>query len=222
MTFLNIFYLFYLGVVIPRAAFKSRKYLKGDFASAPRMRAYIATSISMALLALMTGMVAWRNWDIDLFPTWTITPRQAAIGVGAMLIKLAYVFIRMKLGKGVSKETKSLAPVNAKERALFFVLVILGATAEECAYRGLAFLILREMTGSVIISALLCAVAFGLAHAVQGNRAIVITFCYALMDHAVYVLTASLPILIITHFAYDAMMGLALSRRASTVAPAEA
>jgi membrane protease YdiL (CAAX protease family) len=212
MAFMEIFYLIYIGVLIPRAAWRSAKIMRTTPERVPSLtRIYLLTGISMAVLGLMTFVVA-RFAEIELLPKPTITPRVVLIAAAALVAKLAFVFIRLYLKKGINAATVALAPRTRREGILAVLLIALASVVEECAYRGLAFLILFTWTGS-LIAAIFCSIAFGLAHLVQGRRAVVITFIYALIDHAVYLTTGTLWVLIVSHFIYDTMVGFALSSR---------
>ena len=76
--------------------------------------------------------------------------------------------------------------------------------------------------GSLYPAAFLSAMAFGVAHAVQGAKSMAITFVVALFFQAIVQLTGTLVIAMAVHAAYDIAAGLMLKRRIVRMAPGEA
>src|SRR4029077_13761844 len=79
--------------------------------------------------------------------------------------------------------------------------------SEECAFRGMASLGLREVTGLAALSMSLCVLAFAIAHIMQGWRGVLGTGVIALLMHGIVYLTQGLYLAIAVHAAYDLVVG---------------
>jgi membrane protease YdiL (CAAX protease family) len=68
-------------------------------------------------------------------------------------------------------------------------------------------------TGSLSIAVLASAIAFAAVHAPQGLAGIGYVFVIALLHQTLVLVTGTLVLAIIVHFAYDVLAGLWLARR---------
>jgi membrane protease YdiL (CAAX protease family) len=92
--------------------------------------------------------------------------------------------------------------------------VLAASVAEEAAYRGVAMSILWYATGNPYLSAVLCSLAFAVAHAVQGWRSGLTIYLVALVMHGLVWFTSSLVPAMIVHALYDFIAGWAIRREA--------
>lgn len=214
MMFLHVFYLFFLFVILPRSAARSRNVLDTPAGKAiTRRRVYLMTMLSMFFVGVLTFMTAWRS-DIELFPRRMLTLGDALVIVIALALKLTVGLVRLRTGQ-VLPRTQKLAPRTPVERILATLLIAQTAVVEECTYRGVAFTLLTWYTGNPWLAALLSAVAFGLAHLLQGGRAAIVAGLHGLSDQAVVAITGYLYPAMIVHFVYDWIFGAALARHAA-------
>src|SRR5262252_9020937 len=89
----------------------------------------------------------------------------------------------------------------------------LAGIGEEIAFRGVAFGILREISGSTGFAIVICVLAFGFAHMTQGWRGVLGTGVIALVMHGIVYATAGLYLAIAIHVAYDLMLGFIAMRQ---------
>ena len=217
MDILAYYFLFYVGLFLPFAAFRSAKRVRENRNIPSRKKAYLSTLFSLSILLFITVFTARRNW-ITLFPTPVIGVRNVLIGLAALGLKLGYFFLRRRNRSFATHPSQKLmAPRTAEEKALFVIIVALAAVTEEAAYRGVAFQLFWWLTGSAWIGAAASALAFGLSHQVQGWKVVIIVFFHALLDQLVVYLTGSLYIVIAVHFIYDLIAGFLISARIETV-----
>ena len=117
---------------------------------------------------------------------------------------------------------RTLQPEDRRRARLLWLAVSLAAgVSEEITYRGVFFLLLHRVTGSVLAAALLAAAAFGLAHVVQGRESVLVIFGIALLAQTLVLVTGTLLVAMAVHVAYDVPAGpvygrLARRRDAST------
>jgi membrane protease YdiL (CAAX protease family) len=101
-----------------------------------------------------------------------------------------------------------LTPRTRGERALWVAVSVAAGVAEEVAYRGVLWVLLERWIGSSVLAAVVASIAFGVAHAVQGWRGVVVVTAVALGMHGLARLTGSLLAPILVHVAYDVIAGL--------------
>lgn len=215
MSFAAIVFLFYLCVLLPFLAWRSSRRLASTQAPISRLRAYVSTGFQMVLNFWLAYLAA-RSSHINLYPAVNLGLREYAIGAAALVLLLTSFFVGMKRQK-TSTATQWLAPQTAGETLLFLLLIALTAFVEESSYRGAAFQLFSRMFNNQPLAALAASIAFGLAHRVQGQRAVFVTILYGLFDQIVVVLTGTLYVMMVVHFLYDLIAGLVLSRYAKPV-----
>ena len=116
-----------------------------------------------------TGYVAraWKNpralaWDIPM----------AAILAGTLLL-IAPVIVHL-MGPDGWGSTRGMLPVDGEEKALWVVLAVSAGICEETVFRGYVQRQLAGWTGSTTIGILGQGVIFGLGHAYQGPKKVVL------------------------------------------------
>lgn len=177
------------------------------------MRIYLSTLFSLAILLILSLLVAHVN-EINLFQQYTLKPAHLLIGLAALGLKLGYLFLRLARNDfSERKDLQVMVPRSEKEKSLFVLLCAAAGVTEEIAYRGIGFLLFSWLLRSPWLGALASAAAFGLAHQVQGRRAIVAVTLHGLIDQLVVHLTGTLYIVMVIHFVYDLIAGFSLSTR---------
>lgn len=222
LQILHIIYLSYVLGVLSWAAIRSRSKLAAVLAvedrakqAASRERVLLSTLISLALLFGYSWMVA-RLSDIHLFA-------MPKIGAGVLIASVVafaghFGFRQIAIWMHTREQLKNASlrawmPQTAREWALYLPVAIGAGVAEEASYRGVAWTLLTWMTGNAVVAGLICAVAFGVAHATQGWKSAVVIFGIALMMHAFVWYTHTLVLAMIVHAAYDIAVGVLISRR---------
>lgn len=107
-----------------------------------------------------------------------------------------------------------LVPRNGREWILWTVVVLAAGVSEEAAYRGVGMAILTYMLGNAWIAALLSAIAFAVAHSVQGWKSGIIIFLIAVVMHGLVALTGTLILAMGVHILYDLVAGVLISAEA--------
>ncbi|MEA3246930.1 MAG: CPBP family intramembrane glutamic endopeptidase [Gemmatimonadota bacterium] len=219
LNIVSFIFLVVLFVIAPRAALRAARLLRQMQAGGqplPRRRMVLSTMFSLSVLWALSALNA-ESMGRGLFAVWHLGAREVLIGAGGFVVLLAAIPIS-RWGRTPEEERRRLvygmAPRDGQEMALFTLVAVMAGVAEEAAYRGVAVWILAPIFGSVVPAILLSAMAFAVAHAVQGGRAMAIVFAIALVFHGIVQLTGTLVIAMVVHAAYDVVAGFAAGRRA--------
>jgi membrane protease YdiL (CAAX protease family) len=178
--------------------------------------------VLQVLLFAITSLAAKQN-SISLLgppppPAWTWAATAAY---------LVFIAVRVRIGwRKSAEERKQKArltlPENRAEMLYWIPISLLAGVTEEYAYRGVAFSVLSQITGSAAISFTLCVLAFSIAHMMHGWRATMGIAFLAILFHLIVFLTQSLYLVIVFHAAYDLVIGILGMRALAAVKPPEA
>jgi membrane protease YdiL (CAAX protease family) len=130
----------------------------------------------------------------------------------AAAIYLMWIAFRLhrawkKLNAQRKQRARILLPENPGELRYWVPISLLAGVSEECAFRGMAYVALREISGSVAIAMTVCVLAFAVAHMMQGWRGMLGTGVIALILHGIVYLTQGLWLAIAVHALYDLIVG---------------
>lgn len=234
----SLFLAFYLLIFLPLVAWRSRRLLESrrqaarlaagaapgtageaEAASILPSRGQIWTQTLLTqLLLLALAYLVGDTFGYRLFAPPAVDP---ALGVGAAAAVLATCLLLRRVLRGLhSAEERrrlivfELAPRTGSERLLRLAAVLTASVAEEAAYRGVLMAILLYSLGSFAAAAGLSALAFGLAHALQGKRGMGLIFVFALLMQALIEITGTLLYAMAVHALYDLIAGYFIAREA--------
>jgi membrane protease YdiL (CAAX protease family) len=168
------------------------------------------------LVLLLVAVAAARAERVALF---------AAEGVGMRGVLAAVLTLIAVLGIGeLSWRSRSAAererlwvrrilPQTPAERRMWVAVSAGAAIAEEVAYRGVFVALATSVTGSLPLAVIASAVAFAAVHAPQGLAGVGYVLVIALLHQALVLVTGTLVLAIVVHFAYDVLAGLWLAKR---------
>jgi membrane protease YdiL (CAAX protease family) len=105
------------------------------------------------------------------------------------------------------KRARRLLPEIPGHLRSWVPISFLAGIGEEIAFRGVAFGILRSISGSMEFATVICVLAFAFAHMTQGWRGVLGTGVIALVMHAIVYGTGGLYLAIAIHVVYDLMLG---------------
>jgi membrane protease YdiL (CAAX protease family) len=179
----------------------------------PSKRARYSGGIVFLFVLLIFAVGAASREQIVLFPSNLPTPREWSGGG----IVLAAILVRVYCGwRRLSGERKQallrVLPENGSELWIWAAVSLLAGVAEECVYRGVAYHLLWQMTGSVACALAICVVAFGVLHAIYGWKAATEVGLFGLFFHITVALTGTLYLAIGMHITYDFLLGVLVMR----------
>lgn len=186
--------------------------LKSGKPLASKRRRYISMIIFQVALFEMAWLSAMKE-EIDLFPR--VFPGWIAwlCGIaffGYLLLAIQRKFPKMRPER--KQRLRLLLPEDASQMKYWAVISLLAGLSEETAYRGVTYSVLTQVTHSAWIAFAICVTAFAIAHAMQGLRGVVGVAILAIVFHVMRVATGSLYLGIVTHAAYDLILGFMVMR----------
>jgi membrane protease YdiL (CAAX protease family) len=219
LNLVNFIFLVVLFVLTPRGALRSARLLRRAQAEGqviPRTRMALSTAFALAVLWFLSSINA-QSREVSLFALPSLGVREIGIGLAALAILLLAIPISRAMRDEAEERRRllySFAPRNGREYAIFALIAVMAGIAEEAAYRGVAVWILTPIFGSIVPAIFLSAMAFAVAHAVQGGKTMGIVFGIALVFHGLVYLTGTLVIAMVVHTVYDLIAGAVAGRRA--------
>lgn len=196
------------GIALPVAAYASRRKLATQ-PLPPRVPFFTSVIVQQLLFLVISLGVAWGE-AVPLFPA--EVPSLAALGATLLLLAVACVTMRPSWIQAVREREPRVhltSPRTGLERRLWVGVSLAAGIGEEITYRGVLYVLLWRLTGSVAAAALLSAFFFGAAHVVQGWKAIWITAVFGLVAQGLTLWSGSLYAAMVLHVGYDVVAGLA-------------
>jgi membrane protease YdiL (CAAX protease family) len=160
------------------------------------------------ILLLFFAVTVASHEGITLFPRHLPSALEWMLGgsfVAALLLRLYRGW--KHIDKGRKKRLHLFLPETSRELWYWVPIAVLAGFGEECAYRGVAFTLLREMTLAAPASVFICVVAFGIGHMTQGWRSALAVALMGLLFHLMVFATGTLYLAIGVHTLYDLLLG---------------
>jgi membrane protease YdiL (CAAX protease family) len=179
------------------------------------------TLLSQGALLLFSWIVA-ASFGYRLFASPRLGVREALAGALALTLLFGLRWLLRALRPEHQRTglmVYRIAPRTTREWSLWLACVTVASVAEEAAYRGVGMSILWFSLGSPWPAALLCALAFALAHMGQGRASVLVIFAVALVMHALVAVTGTLVLAMILHLAFDLVAGITIARESSRYDP---
>jgi membrane protease YdiL (CAAX protease family) len=198
------------GLVLPWAAFRSAAKLS-SFPYPPRRRFYFGVLLQHLLFIGATVAVA-RLEKIPLLELPQQPIQSTAIVAIVLAASIAFMFPRWRR----SVETREpkvylFMPGDQVEKSLWVLISAAAGIGEEITYRGVMWILMARLTGSLWLAALITSIIFAISHYMQGWVSIITIFGFALCFHVIVWLTGSLIPAMILHFLYDLTAGMIYS-----------
>ena len=174
-----------------------------------RYRAMIVFQIWMFVLTC----VVMRDYGIHLFsrpwpPLWGWCLAAAYMALIAQRVRVGW----RKLSNERKEKARRLLPENSGHLRYWIPISLLAGLSEECAFRGLSFILLTWQLHSQFLAATVCVISFGLAHMIQGWRGVLGTSIIAMLMHGLVYVTGGLYLPIAVHAAFDLIVGFIATR----------
>lgn len=214
-----------LAVLVPwRGAARVRQLLALPMLSATdRLAVYAST---MAMQWGVAALVGWRCFarGVGLQDLGLALPDAQTSAAAAVILPLVLAWTQLVSLRALARQprerqgflgemARKLLPQDNLERLAFSGLAVTVALCEEFIYRGFAWAAIREASGGSELAALAgSSVLFGMAHAYQGRRGIVVTAVAGLIFGGVRMWTGSLLAPMAGHLVADLVTGIAAPR----------
>jgi membrane protease YdiL (CAAX protease family) len=207
------FHLFYFGLVIPISAVIQRRKFSDVKKPLPnRVQFFQSTTVGIIVLGLVSLLMA-RVQLMELFPR-ALPPLKAVIAGGIVLVT-QIVLMRPLWRKAVERRERAVQlymPANVSERTWWIVVAVTAGIFEEISWRGVQAGLVGNLTGSFVLTVLVCAACFGIAHASQGWVSVAIVAGFGIAFHFLVWLSGSLYVSMAVHITYDITAGIMYGR----------
>ena len=211
-----------LVLLVPSLAWMSRKVLDDDTIRIPRTAFYIeAIFLQFILLALAIWMMNEREIVIPLGGD--VGTKAVLLMLGSLVVALIAATIGWRYaGDERRRRLVKIAPRTNHDRSLWIVVSVCAGICEEIIFRGAVFELFRQISGgSWWPAAIAGAFVFGLAHLAQGLSSAGIVVVFGLALQSLSAATGGLIGVMILHFLYDLIVGLAVGRSNAVERPNE-
>jgi len=205
---------YFIGIQVLMAwmSFRSRARVDALKTLPPRTRSFTGTLVVQVVMLSLSLLVAGRL-HLTLLPRVAPTPIHllAAVVVAGALVAFMYPRWKQAVAKG-ARRLYFFMPQGRKEKALWIAVSTAAGFGEECTYRGVLYVLLYTLTGSVWAGALLSAALFAGGHAFQSLRSMIIIFAFSLVFQTLAFWSGALYVSMLAHFLYDVTAGMSYSR----------
>ena len=200
-------YLLGILVMMPLGGIYSYFRVRSGKPLAPKTRRYRAMILMQLLIVYVTFEVAKKNGIALFHGNWPVLWIWAVSGLYLAFIGVRLNSVWYKMSAARKQRARLLLPEFPQQMWYWVPVSLFAGLSEECAFRGMAYLALREITGSASISVLICVAAFAVSHMMQGWRGVLGTGVIAAVMHGIVFTTQGLYLAIGIHAAYDVMIG---------------
>lgn len=208
------YHLVIFGALVPVLAWLSRRRSLRPDAPKPALSQFLhSTTVMLAFFAILSLMTAW-NQELNI---WSLSIRRplVSIPVAVGLYVVAVGVMRARWRRSVQKRAPHLRyfmPQTPHERRWWIVVSTTAGVSEEITWRGVQPPLLAYVTGSPLAGALLSAILFGAAHALQGWKSAAVIVVFALAFQVLVWTSGTLVLAMIVHAAYDITAGFTYSK----------
>ncbi len=209
-------FLFLTTAYIPFLAIRSGRRAQKAAATPTRAQHLVSVFLTQGL-GLFVALLAANYEEIDLFPR----PHVGWLNVG-----LCLAFLVPSLGslpwrwswRTIESKRRMMwmLPNTSSDLAWWMLVSLVAGIVEEIVYRGVMVQLWERLLGGWWPAVAVCAIAFGLAHFVQGWRTVAVIAALAVANHLIVRATGDLYTAMAIHFVYDLLAGvilLGLARR---------
>ena len=197
-------------LVLPWAAVR-RARVMASLPYPPRKKLFYSVLIQHSIFIVYTLLTA-RFEGIDLFTLPHGAVKSLLMAGGFLVVFIGLMIPQWK--RNVLRRERLVylfMPRGPGEKSLWILISAAAGFGEEIIYRGVIWVLLFRLTGSLWQSALIAALAFAIGHLYQGWKSTDVIFFFGLAVHALVWLTGSLIPVMIVHFVYDLTAGMAYS-----------
>jgi membrane protease YdiL (CAAX protease family) len=203
-----------VGFVLPVLAWRSRRPFAEDAPGPPpTRRAFYVSAFFTQLMTLGLALLVAREIGMDVLGPFRVEPLAWLATVAVMGLLLATLPARWRSRSPASRRRQAvMVPRTPPQNVANVALCLLAGIGEEITFRGVLHACLWWMTGSWWLATVLCSVAFGVAHAIQGPRSMLIVAGVAFWMHVTVLWTGSLHLAMFVHAVYDLITTFTIAR----------
>lgn len=211
-----LLHLTYFGVLLPFRTWRYRDVWPSAGQRRPRTSHYKSNSVaflSHGFMSLIVLMLLPRATRETLFPAEWPDAWSLFLGViaFAVMVGIDLRYSRLCFDRGAPHMYYD-TPQTAEERTYWVGHSVAAGMTEELTWRGVQPALITQVTGQAGLAIAICAVTFGLGHVRHGRPFIAIATGFALIFHALTLLTGALYVPILVHCAVNVTVGFVAGR----------
>jgi membrane protease YdiL (CAAX protease family) len=218
-------FLFLVTVFLPFAAVRSALRVRAPGGTPTRTQHLVSVFVTQAM-GLFVALMAATYEEVDLFPPPNLGWKNLAMAVAFLAPSLGTLPLRWSWRSREEKRRMMwMLPNRTSDLSWWLLVSLVAGVVEEIVYRGVMLQLWERVLGSWWPAVAICAVAFALAHWVQGPRTVAIIVLLAVGNHLVVRASGDLYTAMAIHVTYDLLAGvvlLSLARRDGVTASARA
>jgi membrane protease YdiL (CAAX protease family) len=203
-----------IGIIVPIAAIRAANRTRDvKSESSRRISQRLRNVFVLVVLAVAALYVAHRD-HIDLFDPVLVTTRFVLVSLGILAGTLLLAELLLMAGSPEERKklwARQIIPRHNAERIVWVISSCVAGATEEIIFRGVFFVLLAAVTGSIAIASLLSAIVFAIAHYRQGFRSMAFILGIALLFQWFVIYSGSLIPAMIVHSLYNIVRGLRAS-----------
>lgn len=205
------FFLLYLLLLLPWMAIRSSRTIRRRpenvtaFSDSELDRIWCGTILNLTIMFVLAWAVGnGFGFQVFAMPALSVSAGLATVSALSLCLLIRIIVRRTRTDAERQKLVVfALAPRTRRQWLLKSITVLVASVAEESAYRGVGWAILSYSTGNVVVSALVCCLAFAVVHWMQGWKSMLVVFLIAGIMHGLVWCTKSLVPAIIVHGVFD-------------------
>jgi len=207
-----------LAVVLPGLlllqAPMARQLLMSE--QAPRRAFLYLQSMAMQWILVGVAILVWIGGDRSLAQAGFRIPPERGFWIGAAIVATVGIALsllsqmvarrltwRLAFLRAMPQATEKLIPATPKDLSLFLPVAVTAGFCEELLFRGILPALLYARGADLALAGAISAVAFGLMHAYQGVRGVLVTAAMGGLFFALTLLSNSLLPAMALHGLYD-------------------
>jgi membrane protease YdiL (CAAX protease family) len=212
---LSTVFVLLVGVLLPLLAWRSGRRLQaalaepepaGGSSTDPVLarRSYYESAFATQFATLGLALLVARDVGMPLPGEFRVEPLAWLATVAVFAGLLATLPLRWRTRTPAQRRRHAeIAPRTPGQGLVNVALCLTAGIGEEITYRGVLHGCLWWWTGSWWIATAFCSLSFGVAHAIQGRRSMLIIAGVAFWMHTIVLWTGSLHLAMLVHAAYD-------------------
>lgn len=215
----------YLLVFLPLMAFRSRNRIvpaseESNAASSSLKAIWFWTLFGHGVLFTVAWLAA-EEVQLKLFSKPTFALVDWLYACATLLVCIVISFFVRSGQTDRQSESRTMAhlllPRSKGETVLKNLAILSASVTEEFAYRGVGFFVVGHLFGNLWLAAVVCSVAFGLAHWVQGWKSVLGITGIGMVLQALVAATNTLFLAIVVHAVFDIVAFYRNKREASKI-----
>lgn len=208
----GLLFMAFFGVLLPIVAFRQRDRLTSIRPRPTRRQVYPSVLVQLTFFLILGLLTAWREgiafWR---WPLQVARPSLVTLAILGVMILATRPIMRTAVAR---REPRAyfVMPDGAAEMSLWIAVSVMAGIAEEFVYRWVFADLATRLTGSLPVAWTLAILAFAIAHANLGARAMLMVAAFSLVAHLLVYTTGTLLFAIVVHAAYDVIAGFQYAR----------